>query len=117
MNSSPAIPQAAITPRCTGSNPAPVVNGLNAVCSASERCFTGNAELRCPTHAGVPRSGGMNTSEMKSSGRMEPFTTAGAASEFGITAAIANPSVQNANAPTASVTSTAGIVCPGTSTS
>ena len=78
-------------------------------------CRTGNTSASVVSHTGASSSG-MNTSEMNSSGRMDAFTIAGAASAFGMTVVTASPSVQNVAAAIASVSSTAGSVFVGSST-
>ena len=54
--------------------------------------------------AGALSPNGMNTPDRKSNGRIVALTIGAAASAFGMIAVTANPSAQNATAPTTSMT-------------
>jgi len=85
-----------------GSNPDPRSSGLNAFCKASEKGLTGKILAIIFNQSGA-LSIGINTSDMKKRGRIEPLTTAGADSEFGTIIVAAIPSALKVAAPTIKV--------------
>ena len=111
-----AASQAAMTARCTASNPAPRSNGSKEACSASAKCRTGKRSANVVSHAGASSSG-MKTSETKSSGRTEAFTIAGDASALGITVVTASPRALKVAEPMIRVRAKAGSVRVGTAVS
>jgi hypothetical protein len=79
---------------------------------ASKKWRIGKASEKLRTPLGSSSSG-MKTPDRKYSGSTVALVTAGAASSVGITAASAKPRQEKENAPTASVTSSAGSVLVG----
>jgi len=104
-----------MTIKSTGSNPFPDSKGLKVACKADEKCFTGNILVNVINQSGTFPIG-INISDIKSKGRIEALTMAGAAAELGINEVTAMPRLQNVAAPKTSVTNIATIVLVGTST-
>jgi hypothetical protein len=73
---------------------------------ASAKCLMGKKPASVRTQAS---STGMKMSEMNRSGKIDMFTTAGAASAFGTTDVIAMPNAQKVAEPTRIVIRKAGI--------
>ena len=66
------------TPMSANSKPSPVSKGLKAVCSAEVKGFTGNIWVKLINQLGASFIG-INTSDTNNRGKIEAFTTAGAA--------------------------------------
>ena len=66
------------TPISANSKPHPVSKGLKAVCNAEVNGLTGNIWVKSTNHLGASFIG-INTSDMNNKGRIDAFTTAGAA--------------------------------------
>src|SRR5690242_21106863 len=104
-------PHAPRTRRSFVCKPDPL-NEKNDPIKASAKCRTGKILPTMSSHCGGFWSG-MKMFEMNSSGRIEALTTAGDASEFGITVVTATPSALNTAAPTTTVRANAGRVLVG----